>query len=53
MNSPLRPEVEKAFAAKLELHRDEQGTFLARKYAHYPDLRAEVKSLGPLIEPPV
>ena len=42
---PLRPEVEKAFEALLELPEGEQEPFLAREYAHDPELWAEVESL--------
>jgi tetratricopeptide (TPR) repeat protein len=45
MNSPLRPEVEEAFAALLALAEGEQEPFLAREYAHDPELWAEVESL--------
>jgi hypothetical protein len=38
MNLPLRPEVEKAFEALLELPEGEQEPFLAREYAHNPEL---------------
>src|SRR6266849_96558 len=45
MNLPLRPEVEAAFAAALELTGAEQEPFLAREYSRNPELRAEVESL--------
>jgi eukaryotic-like serine/threonine-protein kinase len=45
MKLPLRPEVEEAFAAALELPEVEQLSYLERAYAHDPQLRAEVLSL--------
>ncbi len=45
MNLPLRPEVEAAFAAALELPETERPAFLAREYPYDPELRAEVESL--------
>src|SRR5260370_5319406 len=45
MNSPLRPEVEAAFNAALELSRAEQEIFLGGEYGHDPDVRGEVESL--------
>src|SRR5579871_5574544 len=45
MNLPLRPEVEAAFAAALELPASEQSSFLIRKYADDPELRSEVEAL--------
>src|SRR5579871_6555134 len=45
MNLPLRPEVEAAFAAALELPESEQLPYLARTFPHDPALRAEVESL--------
>ena len=58
MNLPLRPEVEQAFFAALEVPVAEQSAFLAREYAANPELCAEVESLlrdcraaGELMEP--
>jgi tetratricopeptide (TPR) repeat protein len=45
MRFPLRPEVEKAFAAALQVSQAEQEAFLAREHPTDPDLRAEVESL--------
>ncbi|HEV3198041.1 MAG TPA: protein kinase [Bryobacteraceae bacterium] len=45
MNSPLRLDVEAAFAAALELPPSEQAAFLAREYGHNPSLCGEVESL--------
>src|SRR5215467_6151030 len=45
MNLPLRPEVEAAFAAALELPASEQSVFLAREFPHDPNLRREVEEL--------
>jgi len=45
MNEPLRPEVEEAFTAALQLTRAEQEDYLARRYASQPGLRTEVASL--------
>ena len=45
MNLPLRPEVEAAFSAALELPVSEQNSFLTREYAHDPDLRRDVEAL--------
>jgi serine/threonine protein kinase len=42
---PLRPEVEAAFAAALELPASEQPSFLTREYPNDPALRAEVEAL--------
>jgi non-specific serine/threonine protein kinase/serine/threonine-protein kinase len=44
MNS-LRPDVEKAFGALLELPEAEQDSFLAREYTSHPELWCEVESL--------
>ena len=45
MSSSLRPEVEAAFGAALELPRAEQEAYLAREYGHDPGVRTEVDSL--------
>jgi len=45
MNPRLKPEVEAAFAAALELPRSERTAFLAREYESRPELRTEVESL--------
>jgi tetratricopeptide (TPR) repeat protein len=45
MNLPLRPEVEEAFAAALELRGNEQKAFLDSEYRRDPGLRAEVESM--------
>ncbi|MBV8071486.1 MAG: tetratricopeptide repeat protein [Acidobacteriaceae bacterium] len=44
MKLPLRPEIEEAFAAALDLPREQQKAFLAREYQD-SQLRAEVESL--------
>jgi hypothetical protein len=53
MNSPLRPEVEKAFAAALELPRAEQGPFWRASTRTIPTCERKSNLSGPLIEPPV
>jgi tetratricopeptide (TPR) repeat protein len=45
MNRPLRPEVEEAFAAVLDLPEAERSRFLVRMHAHDPALHADVESL--------
>ena len=45
MNLPLRPEIEAAFAAALEIPETDQDAFLAREYPCDVELRAEVQSM--------
>jgi tetratricopeptide (TPR) repeat protein len=45
MIEPLRPELERALAAALDVPDPEQQAFLEREYAHDPELRAAVESM--------